>query len=221
MTTAERPLEFYFDFISPFAYLGWTQVHDLARRHGRPVLLKPILFAALLHRYGHKGPAEIAPKRLYTWKYASRLAHDLGVPLAPPPAHPFNPLLALRIASLPLEADVRRQVIDRLFASIWRTGEGATDPAVVARVLDGLSLDGREIVEGASSEEAKRRVRADTDAALETGVFGVPTVIVDGELFWGQDSFPHVERFLRGEDPIDLRAVEVWANIPVGAQRQA
>src|SRR5947207_2147613 len=107
-------LQFYFDFISPYAYLGWTQIHLLAGRHGSTVEPVPILFAALLNTYGHKGPAEIPPKRAYIFKNVLRLAHRLGVPLQPPPAHPFNPLLALRVASLPMEAGERRRLIDAL-----------------------------------------------------------------------------------------------------------
>src|SRR5262245_64367925 len=96
---AHAPVRFLFDYLSPYAYIAWTQVHGLAERHGRQVEPVPILFAALLGTYGHKGPAEIPPKRVYTFKHVVRLAHRVSVPLKPPPAHPFNPLLALRVTS--------------------------------------------------------------------------------------------------------------------------
>ena len=220
MVSSARPLRFYFDFISPFAYLGWTQIHALGARSGRTIEPTPILFAACLDRWGHRGPAEIAPKRQYTWKYAARLAHDLGVPIRPPPAHPFNPLLALRLATIPENAEAQRAVIDKLFERAWVTGEGVTDPDAVVRALDAIGQPGRWLVEQANAADTKSRLKAETSKAIEAGVFGVPTVDADGELFWGQDSFPHVERFLRGEDPLGAEVLAAWARLPVGVQRK-
>src|SRR5262249_60031058 len=88
-----NPIDFHFDFISPYAYLGWTQIHALAARHGRAVRPVPTLFAALLNHSGTLGPAEIPLKRVYIFKDALRTAQVFGVPLEPPPSHPFNPLL--------------------------------------------------------------------------------------------------------------------------------
>jgi 2-hydroxychromene-2-carboxylate isomerase len=85
-------LRFYFDFISPYAYLGWKQVHAFARTHALEVEVVPILFAALLNANETKGPAEIPAKRIFVFKDAYRKAHQLKVPFGPPPAHPFNPL---------------------------------------------------------------------------------------------------------------------------------
>ena len=216
--TAE-PLRFYFDFISPFAYLGWTQVGGLARRHGRTLEPIPVLFAATLNHWGHKGPVEIPPKRTYTFKYAVRLAHDLGAPIAPPPAHPFNPLLALRVAAIPMSPEDRIRAIDLMFRMTWVTQEGVTDPVKVTAALSGLGLDGPAMVAAATSQEGKDRIKTNSAAAIEAGVFGVPTVIVDNELFWGQDSFPHIERFLRGEDPADAESLARWMDLPAAANR--
>src|SRR6266540_1027869 len=184
MTSAE-PIRFLFDFRSARAYIAWTQVHALAERNRREVEPVPVLFAALLGTYGHKGPAEIPPKRIYVMKNALRIAHRLGLPLAPPPAHPFNPLLALRASSLPLPATKRRALIDRLFAATWGGGPGVEDPAVVARLASEVGLDGDAVVSEARFGEAKARLRAQTDAAVAAGVFGVPTIFVGDELFWG------------------------------------
>ncbi len=212
-------LRFYFDFISPYAYLGWTQVHALAARHGRDVEAVPILFAALLNHYGHKGPAEIAPKRAYMFKNVLRLAHRLGVNLQPPPAHPFNPLLALRVASLPMAAADRRRLIDALFAATWGGGGGVMQPEAVARAVQAAGLDAAALLQEATSPAAKDRVRQQTDEALGQGVFGVPSVAVDGEIFWGTDAFADVEDFLRGQDPARPELVQRWVNLPAAAQR--
>ena len=219
MADDRRILGFYFDVISPFAYLGWTQIHALADRHDVGIELNPILFASLLNTYENKGPVEIPPKREYTFKYASRIAFDLNVPMRLPPAHPFNPLLALRLAGLPLEPQARRLLIDRLFEMAWVTGEGVTDKEAVGAALDALGMPGADLVAQAQTPEAKARIKQNTEAAIAAGVFGVPTVIVDGELFWGQDSFPHLERYLRGKDPVDPELLEQWRALPATARR--
>lgn len=215
-------LRYYFDFISPYAYLGWPQVRALAERRGVELRPVPVLFAALLDAHGHKGPAEIEPKRIYTFKHVLRLAHDLGVPLRPPPAHPFNPLLALRVASLPrLEEDERVRVIELLFGRTWADGVGVTDPAAMVEALEGIGLPGAAMVEEAGTVQSKQRVRTQTEQALARGVFGVPTMEVEGtgEVFWGQDALPHVERYLAGEDPVPGDLLQRWAGLPKGAVR--
>ena len=214
-----EPMRFYFDIISPFAYLGWSQIHALGDRTGRPIEAIPVLFAAMLNHFGHKGPAEIAPKRLFTWKTVARRAHDLGVPVQPPPAHPFNPLLGLRLASLPMAPDLQRKLIDRLFRMAWVDRHDVTDAAAVAAALDEVGLPGAAWIAAANAPEVKARVKTQTAAAIEAGVFGVPTVIVDNELFWGVDSYADVDRFVRGQDPVDAQQLAAWTDIPTGAQR--
>ncbi|MCB9792862.1 MAG: 2-hydroxychromene-2-carboxylate isomerase [Alphaproteobacteria bacterium] len=211
------PLRFLFDFISPYAYLAWTQVHALAGRVGREVEPVPVLFAAMLNANDTRGPAEIPAKRTYVFKDVLRSAGVLGLPLTPPPSHPFNPLLALRVCSLPMSQDQRRALIDRLFAETWGGGRGVTDPGLVGAIAAELGVP--DAVARAGAPEAKARVRQATEEALQQGVFGVPTVLVDGELFWGYDSFGHLERFLRGEDTLDAQALQRWSDLPASASR--
>lgn len=213
-------LRFHFDFLSPYAWLAWTQVHALAARHGRAVEPVPTLLAALLSRWGHKGPAEIPPKRVWVFKDTVRKAHRLGVPLVPPPAHPFNPLVALRVASLPLAAEEQRRVIDALFHATWAGGPGVGEAETVARVLDEAGFDGAALVAAAGTPEAKERLRQQTEAALAAGVFGVPTILVDHELFWGLDAFPDVDDFLAGHDPVDPAWLARWEHLPATATRR-
>lgn len=208
-----RQLLFHFDFISPYAYLGWTQIHALAARHRLEVLPVPTLFSALLAEGKTRGPAEIPAKRRYFFKDVFRTAHLLGVPIAMPPTHPFNPLLGLRIASLPLAPDQRDAVITALYAATWGRGQGIETPAQATAALDAAGLPGAALV--ARAPEAKAELRRATDEAIAHGVFGVPTMLVEDELFWGVDSFGHLERYLEGKDPLrgkDLRALEVPAS---------
>lgn len=222
MTTEPSAMRFYFDYISPYAYLAWTQMPAIAAQCDRPLDPVPILFAGCLNAFGHKGPAEIPPKRIYVIKNASRIAHRLRVPISAPPSHPFNPLLALRVTSLPMPAGKRRDLIDRLFAAIWVDGSDITDPDLVARMVDdvAIGLSGSAAIEKAQSTDAKALVRARTDDAVARGVFGVPTVEIDGELFWGVDSLDHIAPFVRGEDPIDAATLARWRAIQPSASRK-
>lgn len=212
-------LRFWFDVISPYAYLGWCRVHEVAARHGRSVEPVPVLFAAMLDAHGQRGPAEIPPKRVYTFKHVVRIAADHGIDLRPPPHHPFNPLLALRIAALPMAEDQRRRVVDAVFAAVWAGGPGVENPEAVAHWLASRDLPGEALVAAAQTPEAKDRVRMATQAAIEAGVFGVPTIDADGELFWGQDALDHVERYLRGDDPITPQLLARWVGVTASAMR--
>jgi 2-hydroxychromene-2-carboxylate isomerase len=210
-------IRFLFDFLSPYAYLAWTQIHPLAERVGAEVEPVPVLFAALLKAYGQKGPADIPPKRVYIFKSVLRWARKLGVPLAPPPEHPFNPLLALRAASLPMPPGERRRVIDALFAATWAGGRGVEQQAEVMTAVAAAGLDGEAVAREAASPEAKARLRTQTDAALAAGAFGVPTMLVGNELFWGFDALGHLEDHLRGEDAITAADEEIlarWGTTP-------
>jgi 2-hydroxychromene-2-carboxylate isomerase len=208
--TSGGALRFFFDYLSSNAYLAWTQLHPLAERFGRALEPVPVLFAALLGRYGQLGPAEVPPKAWWMAKNNLRKAAALGVPLKPPVHHPFNPLLALRVSSLPLPDADRRRLVDTLFRAVWVDRLHVSEPEIVRAVADRVGLPGHRLVEDASLPEAKDRLRHQTDDALAAGVFGVPTVVVDGELFFGFDDFPWLERFLAGDDPLDREALAEW-----------
>lgn len=213
-------IRFYFDFISPYAYVGWFSIRAIAERHGRALDPHPVLFAALLDAHGNKGPAEIPPKRRYTFVDAYRKAHDAGLGgITPPPSHPFNPLLALRVAGLDAAEDERRRVIDALFRAVWAGGGGVETPEAVRAILDGADVDGGDWVARAGAPTAKQALRARTDAALAAGVFGVPTAIADDELFWGVDGLGFLDRFLAGDDPLPGDLAVRWRDLPASATR--
>jgi 2-hydroxychromene-2-carboxylate isomerase len=214
------PIEFWFDFISPYAYLAWQRIHAVAEAHERELVYRPVLFAGLLNHWGQLGPAEIPPKRELVFRQVSRRAAALGVPLQPPPSHPFNPLLGLRLAALELPSEQRRRLIDTLFHATWGGGPGIADPAVVATLLERAGFAAEALITDAQSPEGKQRVLDAGAAALAAGVFGVPTMIVDGELFWGDDSFGELEQVLRGEDTLDREGLARWAALPASAERR-
>lgn len=213
------PLLFHFDFISPYAFLAWTQIRGIAARSGRTVEPVPVLFAALLDAHGTKGPAEIPAKRRYLFKDIARKAHRLGVQgVRPPPAHPFRPLLALRIASLPNTLDVRERVIDALYAAVWTKARAIDTAEGVSAILGEAGLDGAALVAAAQTTGAKARLREATDAAIRKGVFGVPTVLDGDEMFWGTDSLDDLAAHLRGELPAFSDAG--WSALPAAAVRR-
>lgn len=216
-----QPIEFWFDFISPYAYLAWQRIHAVAETHGRELVYRPVLFAGLLNHWGQLGPAEIPPKREFVFRQVSRRAAALAVPLQPPPSHPFNPLLGLRLASLELAPEPRRRLIDTLWRATWGGGPGIDDPRVVATLLDQAGFAAAEaLITEAQSPAGKQRVLDNGAAALAAGVFGVPTMIVEGELFWGDDSFAELEQVLRGEDRLDRESLARWASLPASAERR-
>lgn len=201
MTT--RRLRFYFDYISSNAYLAWQLVPRLAEKHGLVLEPIPVLFAGLLEAHGQVGPAEVPVKSYWMWKNNLRKAALLGVALEIPAFHPFNPLLSLRVSSLDMPETERSRLIDALFNAVWAEGLHVSEPAVVERVANRIGLNGGRLVEDANTAELKARLRSQTEAAVRAGVFGVPTMIVGDELFWGYDDLPNLERFLDGRDPLD------------------
>ena len=215
---AAPPLLFYFDYISPYAYLAWHRLPALAARHGRTITPIPVLFAAMLTANDTRGPAEIPSKRDYVFIDVLRSAAHLGLPLEPPPAHPFSPLLALRVTGLEMPAAARTRLISGLFGAVWGGGPGVTEPEVVARIAEDAGIP--DALARAAEPAAKARLRADTAAAMAAGVFGVPSVRVDGELFWGNDSLDHLERFLASGQRVDPVRLARWRSLPAAAQRK-
>ena len=214
---ADRALCFHFDFISPYSYLAWHRLLTFAPAHGLIVAPRPTVFAGLLNEHGHKGPGEIEPKRAYMFKDCMRGAALLGVPFEPPATHPFNPLPSLRATLLDTDHDTRSELITRLYAATWAESRDIGSPEVVAAICDEVGV--RDALARIQEPSVKKRLLDLGREAIAQGVFGVPTMLVDGELFWGTDSFQHLERFLRGEDPIQPGDAALWAAVQPSAKR--
>lgn len=206
-----RRVILYFDFVSPYSYIAFKRLHELPR--DIDVELKPVLFAGLLAHFGNKGPAEIAEKRRWTYRWCTWWAQSLGIPFRFPASHPFNPLHHLRLA---LAAGVTQRNVERIFDAIWTTGAEASDPAAFRALAKELGVDEAKL----ASPEVKDTLRKHTEQAAARGVFGVPTYEVDGELFWGADALGFVNAFLA--DPAALGNAEMRRvdALPVGAARK-
>ena len=206
--------DWYFDFVSPFAYLQSEQLAALAPRI--TVRYKPVLFAGILGAHGQLGPAEIPPKRAFTYRFVLWQAKQLGIPLKLPHEHPFNPLPLLRLA---IACDCRATAIHRIFRFVWRDGRLPDLPiewAELTQELDLADADAR-----IAEPEVKDTLRRYTDEAIALGVFGVPTLALRGELFWGADATQMAADYAaagcRWTDPEFARA----ATLPIGAARDA
>jgi 2-hydroxychromene-2-carboxylate isomerase len=202
----------YFDFVSPFAYIGLHRLKELPAELA--IEFQPVLFAGLLGHWGQKGPAELPSKRRYTYRWTHWWAKSLGLPFRYPAGHPFNPLHHLRLA---IACGARPEVVRRIFEAIWTTGADAAEPARFAALLNEFDLR-REDLE---KPEIKNQLRSNTESAIQRGVFGVPTLEVDGELFWGADAIDFLKDFLR--DPATLRNEEMGRldALPVAAARKS
>ncbi len=180
----------YFDFISPFSYLQ-LEVFDRFPREVA-IALRPIVFAGILNHLNHKGPAEMAGKRRFTYRHVQWLAHHHGIPLRFPPAHPFNPIRALRLA---LALGATRDVVQTIFRFIWRDGRSLDTPAEWHALCAALSVADAD--ERIAAQAIKNELRRNGEDAIAQGVFGVPAFVIDGEVFWGFDATGMVDDYLR------------------------
>lgn len=178
-------VDLWFDPISPYAWLAARQldrIDALAAVRGRPVL-----FAGLLDHHGNVGPAEIPSKRAYTFRDVVRTADRLGLRVEGPPAHPFNPLTALR-ACVSIDDDAsRRRLAVALMDAAWAEGRDLESSDVVRDVAARVGLDADAIVAATREPAIKQRLFDATQEAIAAGVFGVPSFVVEGEVFWGSD----------------------------------
>jgi 2-hydroxychromene-2-carboxylate isomerase len=204
--------DWYFDVISPFAYLQWMRL-----RRDHPELLlrpRPLLFGALLQHHGQLGPAEIPGKRAFTYRFVSWEARRLGIALRFPPAHPFNPLAALRLI---LAADDTTAATDAVFAHIWRDGRAADSAAALKDVATMLGI--ADIDAAIARDDVKTALRANTEEAIARGVFGVPTLCIGHAQFWGNDATGMALDYLA--DPAAFAGeFDAVAALPVGISRK-
>jgi 2-hydroxychromene-2-carboxylate isomerase len=208
-----RQARWYFDFVSPYAYISVQLVDRLPL--SLAVTPTPILFAALLDHWGTVGPAEVAPKRLHTYRQVTWLARRHGLPFRFPPAHPFNPLNALRLA---IAAGGTLAVVRTLFHGIWGEGLDPSDPAACATLAQRVGIE--DPAAALADPAVKQRLRSNTEAAIAAGVFGVPTWEADGELFWGVDSFPMFQDYLCDGALFEEEQMARYPTLPVGAARK-
>ena len=204
-----RTAIWYFDFVSPFAYICLHRLRELPA--DLAIEYRPVLFAGILNHWGQKGPAELPTKRRYTYRWSHWWARSLGLPLRYPAAHPFNPLHHLRLA---IACGSKPDAIRAIFDDLWTTGADASDPERFSALSRRLGITEQ-------NPKAKDILRSNTETAVARGVFGVPTFEVDGELFWGADSIEFLQAFLQDPAVVGNEEMRRLDGLPVAAARKS
>jgi 2-hydroxychromene-2-carboxylate isomerase len=206
-----KKADWYFDFISPYAYIGLARLERFSQK--LEIRYRPVLFAGLLNHWEQKGPAEIPPKRVWTFRYCSWWAQQQGIPMRAPATHPFNPLPYLRLS---IAAGNTPGAIRRIFAALWTTGGNPADELAFADLARSLDVDPARL----GDQAIKDGLRLETEQAIARGVFGVPTLVIDDELFWGADAMDFVEAYLADPGIVATAEMKRAANLPAGASRK-
>ncbi|MFN9745376.1 MAG: 2-hydroxychromene-2-carboxylate isomerase [Betaproteobacteria bacterium] len=188
-----KRIVFHLDPVSPFVHLAFMRLPEALAGCSVEVEIRPVLFAGLLKALGHKGPAEIEPKRQWTFRHVAWMAQQHGIRLDVPAAHPFNPLPLLRLL---LAAGANRHHTELVLRHVWEGGLDATDPQRLAALRQALAPDG--LPRDPDGDDVKAELRAHTDAALAAGVFGVPSFELGGRVFWGLDALPMLRDAVQG-----------------------
>ena len=192
---AKKSLIFYLDFISPYAYLAFERLPKIIEGQELQVTYRPVLFAGLLKHFGQLGPAEIPGKREWTFAQSLWLAQQEKIDLDLPRVHPFNPLPLLRLAlATSIDGSPSREVCRQIFRHVWVGGEDPTDEGRYQALIGECKL-----LRPLDSDDVKSQLRVFTEEATKDGVFGVPSIKLDGCIFWGNDSLAMLDDFLKNE----------------------
>ena len=201
-----------FDILSPFAYLALPRLRELPSNVELKVV--PVLLAALLDHFGQRGPAEIPSKRRFTYRFVLWRARKLGLPLRMPPAHPFNPLAALRLV---IAAGSDARAAGTVLQAVFGEGRDLTDPDVIAELAARLGVADPQ--KALADPAVKQRLRDNTLWASSRGVFGVPTLVIGEELFWGHDAFDMALDYLAQPQALADAELRMIDTLPIGAAR--
>ncbi|NIM29420.1 MAG: 2-hydroxychromene-2-carboxylate isomerase [Gammaproteobacteria bacterium] len=205
--------DWYFDFISPYAYLQLTDFDRLP--DSLQIRYRPILLAGLLGHWGQKGPAEIPGKRRHTYRQCQWIADRAGIPFRFPPAHPFNPLRALRLC---IALGAGATVVGTIFGFIFGEGRDVQCDDAWRTLAARLGVEDADAL--VAQAQVKDTLRRNTEEAVRRGVFGVPTFVVGEELFWGADATDMLLDYLADPSLFSRGEMARLDSLPVGAERR-
>lgn len=212
---AVRQADWYFDFISPYAYLQFQKMSQLPADIA--VHYRPVLFAGLLNHWGQLGPAEIPMKKNHTFLLSRWRADKAGIAFKAPPRHPFNPLTVLRMA---IAKGADQASIGTIFDHIWGTGHDGMSPESMTALAEKLDID--DLQAAISDQSVKDTLRKNTEDAAAAGIYGVPSFLIDGQLFWGDDMFDMMLEWLADPAILDHpEAKRITALQPAAERRRA
>ena len=208
-----KKVDWYFDFISPFAYLQFSQFKRF--ENDLSITIHPVVFGALLKHWGQLGPAEIVPKRIFTYRFFKWKADRLGIEYTMPPSHPFNPLPALLSC---IAGNSTYEVTKEIFDIIYKQGEQPDQKEgreKLETLLNKYPSEYSELDESA----LKKILRTNTSRAIENGVFGVPTFVVDRQIFWGGDASDMMLEFIKNPELFSSEEMQRVSSMPMGLIR--
>jgi len=185
-------LEYFFDYVSPYTYVANSQVGKLDAE----VSYRPMLLGAVLQATGNRPPREVPAKGRYLSLDLKRWAAHYGIPFDWPDSFPQKTVTALRLAIVASREGSFAKIHQPLFDAAWRDGRDLGDPAVLTDILATAGLDAAAMLQAAGQDDVKAELRANTEEAVERGVFGAPTFFVGDEMFFGNDRFGFIERAL-------------------------
>ena len=193
------PIDFHFDFSSPYSFLASEQIEPLAARYGRIVTFRPVLLGVIFKASGGAPLTEqYGPKARYSVHDFERSARFAGIRYRHPSKFPIGAVGASR-AVLWLQQhqpDRANAFVHAVFRAFFQDDRDISDPVVVAQIAQSVGLEGARLMEDAQAPAIKDALRKDVEEAVAFGVFGAPTIVVDGEVFWGNDRLPQIERWL-------------------------
>jgi 2-hydroxychromene-2-carboxylate isomerase len=183
-----RSVEFWFEFASTYSHPAALRIEKLAREAGVGLVWRPFLLGPIFKAQGwNDSPFNLyAVKGRYMWRDLERTCESLGLPFRRPSQFPRNGLLAARIACAFEDAPWLPEFVRRVYLANFAQDRDIADPAVMASILKALELP-QDTLDAADSTDVKAKLRVQTERAQALGIFGAPTVVVDSELFWGND----------------------------------
>jgi 2-hydroxychromene-2-carboxylate isomerase len=193
-----KSLEFLFDLMSPYSYLAATQLTAVGERTGAAVKWVPVYLPGIMRATGNRGPTAVPPKAVYTFKDVNDWARHYGLPpIELPDDFPFQAAAADRLCLVADEQGKGAAFALAMFRQIWAARCNANDPAVMESALKEAGLDPPTALARGRSDEIRTLLKANTDAAVSRGAYGVPTFFVGEEMFVGNDRLMFVEKALR------------------------
>jgi 2-hydroxychromene-2-carboxylate isomerase len=194
-----KSFEFWFDFGSPAAYLGFTQIPRIEAETGAKAMYCPMLLGGIFQATGNHSPATIPAKGKYIFDDFKRFAKRYDVPFNSNPHFPINTLLLMRGAT-GLQQQHSEQFLaycHAVFQAIWVDALNMNDPATVGAVLNKAGFDPQQLMALANDQATKDALKTTTAEAVSRGAFGAPTFFVGGQMFWGQDRLDFVKEALQ------------------------
>lgn len=192
-------IDFFYDIGSPYSYLCATQIDGVAAKHGREVQWRPMLLGAVFKATGNEMPARIPAKAKWMLQDLDLWSKSYGVPFSFPPSFPPNTVRAMRACVFAGERGKVREMSLALFEGYWARGIDPSSEEGIQHAANAVGLAPGDVLAAIETQPIKDGLRKSTDDAIARGVFGAPALFVGGQLFWGNDRLPLLDRLLAGD----------------------